>query len=165
MRVPDGKGTKGHYSENMSRVIQLNPHWNYSWGCNVAPNQPPAIEFLPMFWGRNGFSLDANGKPMNPAAGDVMTDIKAGKVKRLLGFNEPDKKEQGNMPFQDVISYWPLLEPFGVPLCSPSCANPEGMNDDSVQNVPCSSPSSPRRIGRPRPRRPTSRNPPRSSHS
>ena len=39
------------------------------------------------------------------------------------------------MPYMEAIKYWPVLESLKVPLCSPACANPEGIDDDSVQGV------------------------------
>ena len=65
----------------------------------------------------------------------VVPHIKSGKVKGFLGFNEPDKKEQANMPYKAALKYWPILESLNVPLCSPGCANPEGLNDGTVQGV------------------------------
>ncbi|MDA0724903.1 MAG: glycosyl hydrolase [Verrucomicrobia bacterium] len=64
-----------------------------------------------------------------------MPHVKAGKVKRFLGFNEPDKSDQANMSYKAALKYWPILETLKVPLCSPACANPEGVNDDTVQGV------------------------------
>ena len=66
---------------------------------------------------------------------DVVPQIRAGKAMRLLGFNEPDKKEQANMPYTEALKYWPMLEDLGIPLCSPACANPLSDVDDSTQGV------------------------------
>ena len=65
----------------------------------------------------------------------VVPQIKAGRVKRFLGFNEPDKNDQANMSYTAALKYWPELELLNIPLCSPACANPEGIDDDSVQCV------------------------------
>lgn len=50
--------------------------------------------------------------------------IKAGRVKRLLAFNEPDHRDQANMSVATAIERWPTLEKLGIPLCSPSCVTP-----------------------------------------
>ena len=39
------------------------------------------------------------------------------------------------MPYRAALKYWPILESLNVPLCSPGCANPEGLNDGTVQGV------------------------------
>lgn len=66
---------------------------------------------------------------------DVMPEVQTGRVKRLLGFNEPDKKNQANISVEQAIKLWPLLEKVGVPLASPAPANPEGIKDPSAQGV------------------------------
>jgi hypothetical protein len=40
------------------------------------------------------------------------------------------------MPYTKALELWPTLEKLGIPLCSPACANPEGLNDESVQGIP-----------------------------
>ena len=51
-------------------------------------------------------------------AKQVVPQIQAGNVKRFLGFNEPDKREQANMPYMEAIKYWPVLESLKVPLAA-----------------------------------------------
>lgn len=126
-----GDKNGGTVVENMPKVKALNPSWNYSWGAELAREQPGLIEFVPMVWG--GSSVEALEKRL---AADVVPAMKSGKIKRLLGFNEPDKEAQSNMPYTKALELWPTLEKLGIPLCSPACANPEGVNDDSVQGVP-----------------------------
>lgn len=46
------------------------------------------------------------------------------KINYLLGFNEPDGKNQANMTVDEAIAKWPLLEKIGVPLGSPATVNP-----------------------------------------
>lgn len=129
-KSPKTKKRGGGYLQNMKRVKALNPSWNYSWGLDLVPVQPRNIEFIPMTWagGHADKLKDTLSKKVSPL-------IKVGKMKRLLGFNEPDKKEQANMPFMKAIELWPALMSMEVPLCSPSCANPEGVDDESVQGV------------------------------
>ena len=92
--------------------------------------QPAEIAFMPMVWGAWGqknlqASLNAQ----------VVPKIKSGDVRWVLGFNEPDKPEQANMPYTEALKYWPMLEALNVPLCSPACANPLSDVDDSTQGV------------------------------
>jgi len=116
----------GNIASNVDRLKALNVSWNYSWGLKYIEEQPPQIEFIPMTWG----SFRNTGWQAG-----VIADIEAGRVKRFLGFNEPDKQEQANMPYTRAIELWPELEKLGVPLCSPACANAEGISDSSAQDV------------------------------
>lgn len=98
------------YISNMKKVEALNPGWNYSWGNTIVVNQPDNLEFVPMFWG----GCKAEDVKY------VIEQVKAGKVKRVLGFNEPDSEEQSNMTVDEAVSQWPLLQSFKVPLGSPA---------------------------------------------
>ena len=123
-------GEPGSAEVNLPRLKKVNPYWSYSWGWDQLAGQPSQVEFVPMAWG--AWSTDDLRKGL---AEKVVPHIKSGKVKRFLGFNEPDKKEQANMPYKAALKYWPILESLNVPLCSPGCANPEGLNDGTVQGV------------------------------
>ena len=120
----------GTWKENIPRIKALNASWNYSWGSEYVDVQPKELEFLPMAWG--AWSTDGLRKDL---AKNVIPRIKSGEVKRFLGFNEPDKWDQANMSYQAALKYWPVLEALNVPLCSPACANPESVEDDSIQGV------------------------------
>jgi len=124
----------GTWEENLPKLAKLQPYWNYSWGPDWVPKQTNYVksEFVPMIWGKPQ-SAEALQKTFQEK---VVPRIKDGRVKRVLGFNEPDKKDQANMPFMDAIELWPEFMKLGVPLCSPACANPVGINDESAQNVP-----------------------------
>ena len=124
------KKVGGGWDKNIPLIKKLDLSWNYSWGANHIKLQPKDIEFVPMIWGaRKKDTLKISLQKT------VIPNIKAGKTKRLLCLNEPDKKEQANMPYMSAIELWPEFEKLGIPLCSPACANPEGINDDSVQGV------------------------------
>lgn len=125
------KSKKGTWKQNIAKVRALRGYWNYSWGMRLVPVQPADMEFVPMAW----HARSAKGLKRSLRQ-HVVPQIEAGRVKRMLGFNEPDKKDQANMPYEQAIKYWPILESLNVPLCSPACANTEGINDDSVQGVP-----------------------------
>lgn len=130
LRHPDAK-KGGTWKQNMPKVQALKPYWNYSWGTERVPAQPPEIEFLPMIWSaRNREQL------ADRLTASVTPRIKDGTVKRLLAFNEPDHTDQASMRFDKAIDLWPTLEALNIPLASPACANPEGINDPSAQGVP-----------------------------
>ena len=124
------EGKKGSWSQNLPKIKAANSYWNYSWGTNRVEAQPDGMEFIPMTWGAWG--KEGLKKALQ---NDVVPQIQSGKAKRLLGFNEPDKKEQANMPYTEALKYWPMLEDLGIPLCSPACANPLSDIDDSTQGV------------------------------
>jgi len=123
-------GKPGSAQENLPRVKKVNPYWSYSWGWDQVAGQPSKVEFVPMAWG--AWSTDGLRKGLQTS---VVPHIRSGKVKRFLGFNEPDKSNQANMSYKAALKYWPILESLKIPLCSPACANPEGVNDDTVQGV------------------------------
>jgi len=123
-------GKLGSARENLPKVKMLNPYWNYSWAWDQVSGQSSGIEFIPMAWG--AWSTDGLQKGLRKS---VVPHVRSGKVKRFLGFNEPDKRDQANMSYQAALKYWPILETLKVPLCSPACANPEGIDDNSVQGV------------------------------
>jgi hypothetical protein len=118
---------------HVDRVKKLKPSWNYSWNVCRISDQPEKMEFVPMVWG-GAKSVSAMQKRLEE---HVVPQIEAGTCKRLLCFNEPDKKEQSNMEFSQCLEFWPQLEKLGVPLISPSCANPLGCSEaeDSCQGV------------------------------
>jgi hypothetical protein len=100
-----------------SLIKLLGAYWNFSWGLQRVPEQPPDVEFVPMQWG--GTSVANFQANLNKY---VVPYVQTGQVKRLLGFNEPDVATQANLSPDAAISFWPYLEALGIPLCSPSCA-------------------------------------------
>ena len=98
------------------KTSELNAHWMYSWGNALAEEIPENVEFVPMFWGK--------GSPTDENLDRIRQLIADGKVKYVLGFNEPDGAEQANMSVDEAIALWPKLEGLGVPLVSPATVNP-----------------------------------------
>jgi hypothetical protein len=99
------------------KTSALTPHWMYSWGNDLREEIPENVEFVPMFWGR-GSVTDANLERVKQL-------IDEGKVKYVLGFNEPDGESQANMTVQEALDLWPKLEALGVPLGSPATVSPD----------------------------------------
>lgn len=115
------EGLNGSWVENLPKVVALDPYWNYGWGLELIDQQPDNIEFVPMVWG--GRNPD---RVQQKLTRNLLPLVESGKIKRLLGFNEPDKAEQSNMNTTDALASWPILESTGLPLASPSCAQPAG---------------------------------------
>ena len=103
------------------KIEDLNASWHYSWNFEMLTQEPDSVEFVPMIWGAWSDTTKVLEKL------DYIINLKEeGKVKYMLGFNEPDKADQANMSVETAIAYWPKLESVGLPLGSPACANPTG---------------------------------------
>jgi len=102
-----------------TKVKKLNASWHYSWSSELQSLEPDSVEFVPMIWGAWSDTAKVQSKL------DAVKGWKQeGKVKYLLGFNEPDGKDQANMSVETALAYWPKLEAVGLPLGSPACVNP-----------------------------------------
>src|SRR5258708_5458428 len=97
--------------------------WWYDWG-SQGSGAPAAIEFVPMIWGT---------KSLNDS-------LPAG-ANYVLGFNEPNFKQQSNLTPAQAAAAWPTVEAkakaAGIPLVSPA-VNFCGSPSDPSQ---CSDPS------------------------
>ncbi|PWD98915.1 glycosyl hydrolase [Marinilabilia rubra] len=98
-------------------VSDLKVHWHYSWGSDLLDLEPDNIDFVPMIWGKG---IDEE------RIAELQALKEEGKIRYLLGFNEPDKQNQANMTVDEAIEQWPSLEEVGVPLGSPAPVNPTG---------------------------------------
>lgn len=98
------------------KTSEQKAHWMYSWGNVLRDEVPENVDFVPMFWGRGSVNTDNLDR--------IRGLIEEGKVKYVLGFNEPDGAEQSNMTVDEAIELWPQLETLGVPLGSPATVNP-----------------------------------------
>lgn len=101
------------------KIELLNPSWMYSWGSNLPENMPSDVDFTPMLW--NGGSDKSRAKIIS----QLKLQAERGEINHLLGFNEPDQKEQANMSVERVVEIWPELMEIGVPLISPGCVHPD----------------------------------------
>ena len=102
----------------LERVKALNAKWFYSWGANLPDGVPEKVDFVPMIWG--GF-----GQKGKQTLDEVKQLGKDGKVHYLLGFNEPDGKDQSNLAVDKAVELWPQLMETGLPLASPACVHPD----------------------------------------
>ena len=112
-------GKKGaDFSTNMaygtwnSDIVALKAFWYYTWGTPQPSPSPQNCEFVSMFWGASNVTA---------ANISAVQQLKAqGKVKYVLGFNEPNRADQSNMTVQQALALWPQLESIGLPLGSPA---------------------------------------------
>ena len=100
------------------KIAKLNVAWHYSWGHELKNDEPDSVEFVPMIWGAWSDTAAIVSK-----IEQVIQYKEEGKAKYLLGFNEPDNKDQSNMPVERAIAYWPKLMEAGLPLGSPGCVH------------------------------------------
>ncbi len=105
---------------------RLNGNWSYSWNRQTSDTFPyltPDFGFNPMVWG--GDSVWAHGNTDRLPVERIYRDLQSnGKAVSLLGYNEPDASEQGNVEASVAVTRWPRFEASNVPLVAPAAANP-----------------------------------------
>jgi hypothetical protein len=114
-KLPAGYSDKRGASGDGHEAALLKAGWYYSWYIDPY-SKPTDAEFVPMI---------AHGKDANSWYYDRIMALKArGKIKCLLGFNEPDRKapEGGDISPEAAVNAWPLLEKTGLRLGSPAVA-------------------------------------------
>lgn len=87
----------------------LKVSWYYNWGPDGAPHD--GIEFIPMIKGKGRMDEEYMGR--------AAAHKKSG-VKHLLGFNEPERADQGNLTVEEAVEAWPKLAQLGFRLGSPA---------------------------------------------
>jgi len=100
----------------LERVQSLKPAWVYTWGAERPETLPPEVAFTPMVWGYWG---------QDAAIAKLGEKTKAQGGRDLLGFNEPDGKDQSNIPVEKALAVWPALMKSGLRLGSPVCVHPD----------------------------------------
>lgn len=104
-------------------IVNLKSHWFYTWGTFIPDDQlnnvPQNCDFVPMFW---------NGAAVTQTNVDKINALYAdGKIKYVLGFNEPDLTNEANMSVTDALTKWKFLcdnlNP-GIKLISPATSYP-----------------------------------------
>ena len=112
-------GKAANSIKHVAIMKSLRPYWNYGWSVVRSVIQPDDIEWVPMVWGGKDAATVKERIETN-----VLPHIQSGKVKRILGFNEPDSSSQSNVPVERALEIWPELVSTGVSVISPSCAHP-----------------------------------------
>lgn len=87
-------------------ATELKAVWFYNWGPDGRSSD--GLEFVPMVKGRHHVNPETLGR------------IKESGAKVLLGFNEPERGDQGNLSVEDALALWPQLEATGLRLGSPA---------------------------------------------
>ncbi|MGM9785774.1 MAG: glycosyl hydrolase [Candidatus Cryptobacteroides sp.] len=82
------------------RLVDLKANWYYTWGLEPSTSVS-GVEFVPMFWGASSVT-EANCDKINKL-------YEEGKIFYVLGFNEPDLKEESNMSVSDALDKWAFL--------------------------------------------------------
>ena len=100
-------------------ITALNAQWFYSWGGDRPADVPKGVGFVPMDWGYYG---NKDGTLVK-----WLADVKAQpNTKYLLGFNEPDGKDQANLSVAGALEGWPYLQATGLTLGSPAAVHADG---------------------------------------
>jgi hypothetical protein len=103
----------------VAAVINLKPHWFYTWGNTDRSTLITGAEFVPQIWGK------ANAT--KTACDNINAAYRAGRVKYVLGFNEPDLAAESNISVDTALKYWKFLcdnlDP-GIQLVSPTPSYP-----------------------------------------
>lgn len=98
------------------KLRDLRCKWFYSWGAEISPDIPAGTAFAPMIYGYWG---------QKEAIAKAAAAAKAAGIKDLLGFNEPDQKDQSNISVERALEVWPILMETGLRLGSPACVHPD----------------------------------------
>lgn len=93
--------------------------WYYDWGIGPQKSVPSSVEFVPMVWGWYG---DKSGNTARTIA-NLKTTLHA---RYLLGFNEPDGKQQSNLTVAAALKAWPVLMSSNLPLVGPAAVHADG---------------------------------------
>ena len=104
----------------LNKVKALKVSWYYRWGSQFPTGLPDSVDWTPMIYSYNGdsTSIIANIEYLDSLR-------QSGRVKALLGFNEPDNANESNMSVSQAIAAWPYMERLGVPLGSPATLKPD----------------------------------------
>lgn len=82
------------------KLVDLKANWYYTWGLEPSGTVSGA-EFVPMFWGASSVTKE-NCDRINRL-------YEEGRIHYVLGFNEPDLKEESNMRVADALDLWEFL--------------------------------------------------------
>lgn len=104
-----GGSSKKGFAGNLPAARAMKESWYYNWGLQGASE--PGIEFVPMVKGKR----QVNDKTLEA--------IKASGAKSLLGFNEPERSDQGDTTVEEALDLWPRLMATGSRLGSPATSS------------------------------------------
>ncbi|MFR1378055.1 MAG: glycosyl hydrolase [Clostridium neonatale] len=99
---------KGMGSGMIDKVQESGLSWYYHWATDPIDGADPKMQFVPMIWGEGEYGPNWLENPDNK------------KYKTILGFNEPDFKDQSNMSVDTAIEEWPSFMESGLRVGSPA---------------------------------------------
>ncbi|NDV61635.1 hypothetical protein G0Q06_04150 [Puniceicoccales bacterium CK1056] len=111
----------------------MGANWWYGWTANdFVTLDTTKTDYTPMQWGKANLDVDnynaATQLPLTLRFPDWAT---RGYPLILMGFNEPDKSEQSNIPVSEAVELWPQVMAGSLPLLSPATAQ---YNNTWMQN-------------------------------
>jgi len=101
-----------------AQVEALSVSWHYSWETSLPEAEPPGVEFVPMLWGYWGPRQEFRRR-----MAELVGAPAAQRRHHLLGFNEPDNKQQAHMSVQQALEGWQYLLQTGLRLGSPAAVH------------------------------------------
>lgn len=109
-----GVASAAYLKTQPDKLVNAGAGWSYNWTYRV-PASRPDLDIVPMIRSASSLTTDAV---------DTLTRARQnGDNKYLLGFNEPDSKNQANLTPTQAANLWPKLMKTGLVLGSPSPAN------------------------------------------
>lgn len=112
---------RGNQDTWYAKIESLNVSWHYSWGPTLPAPEPGNVEFVPMIWGYRGATPEFLKRLEGLAVAPGTTAPAP-----LLGFNEPDGRDQANLSVEQAMAAWPHLEKTGRRLGSPGAVHADG---------------------------------------
>jgi hypothetical protein len=115
---PGMRPYKGVANSPCAARTALDVSWYYNW--EQTEKEPCADgrggAFVPMIWGHSGDEQTDAGI-RKAVASFVMHGYT-----EVLGFNEPDNKDQSNVPVMKALELWPAFDAAGIRVGSPGTA-------------------------------------------
>lgn len=115
--IKKGIGLGGDPTVVEKQLKALNVGWHYNWSASWKGRDVNGVAYVPMIFRQNEWavaSLEKLGVPKSKM-----------QSRPLLGYNEPDGKEQGNMTVEQALKFWPELEKTNRRLGSPAAVHPD----------------------------------------
>lgn len=109
-----GVGSEWYLWFNPAGLKRVAATWAYDWSWKL-PRSVPGIEWVPMVWG---------ARAVTPG---IISALRRDRVRHraryLLGFNEPDLRQEANLTPARAAALWPALQKTGLILGAPAPAD------------------------------------------
>lgn len=109
-----GVGSEWYLWFNPAGLKRVAATWAYDWSWKL-PAKVRGLEWVPMLWGARAV------RPNIITA--LRHDRRSHRARYLLGFNEPDKRNEANLTPARAAALWPQLQKTGLALGSPAPAD------------------------------------------